>query len=72
MQGSIGNWLILAGLAIIVLGLLVRSGVLGWFGHLPGDIRIEREGFQFYFPVVSMIVISIVLSAALAVIRRLF
>lgn len=72
MNGSVGNWLIIAGLAIIVLGLLVRSGGLGWFGHLPGDIRIEREGFQFYFPLVSMILISVALSVILALIRRFF
>ncbi len=72
MNGPVGNWLILAGLAVIVLGLLVRSGALGWFGQLPGDIRIEREGFSFYFPVVSMILISIALSAILALVRRFF
>lgn len=72
MNGSIGNWLIVAGLAVIVLGLLVRSGALGWFGQLPGDIRIEREGFSFYFPVVSMILISIAFSAILALVRRFF
>jgi hypothetical protein len=72
VNGSAGNWLILAGLAIIVLGFLVKTGALGWFGNLPGDIQIKRDGFRFYFPLASMILISIGLSALLALIRRFF
>jgi len=72
VNGSPGNWLILAGLAIIILGLLIKTGVLGWIGNLPGDIQIRRDGFRFYFPLASMILISIVLSGLLALIRRFF
>ncbi len=50
MQGSITNWIIGAGIALIIIGLIAKTGALSWFGQLPGDIRIEREGFQFYFP----------------------
>lgn len=67
--------LILLGLLILLVGLLwpwLSQGTWWrWFGRLPGDIRIEREGFSFYFPIVTMVVISAVLSAVLWVVRRL-
>ena len=62
MPNSFGTWLIIAGILLLVIGVLVNSGMLSWFGRLPGDIRIERENVRFYFPVVTMIVISIALS----------
>lgn len=60
------------GVAAIVIGLLVWAGWLSWFGRLPGDIRIERENVRVYFPIVSMILISIVLSLLLNLLRRFF
>ena len=72
MQSSIGNWLIILGLVLVVIGIIAKTGVLGWFGHLPGDVHIKREGFQFFFPLGSMIVVSIVLSLVLSVLRKLF
>jgi len=53
-----------------VLGLLVWSGGLSWFGRLPGDIRIERERVHVYFPLVSMLLLSVVLSLVLYLINR--
>jgi Zn-dependent protease with chaperone function len=67
-----GPAIVLAGLAIIVIGLLVWWGGFGWFGHLPGDIRIERETVRIYIPLVSMLVISIVLTLLLNLISRFF
>jgi hypothetical protein len=67
-----GPALVLVGLAIVVIGLLVWWGGFGWFGRLPGDIRIERETVRIYIPLVSMLVISIVLSLLLSLIRRFF
>ena len=72
MQGSITNWIIGAGIALIIIRLIAKTGALSWFGQLPGDNRIEREGFQFYFPLMSMILISVGLSALVAVVRRFF
>ena len=62
-----GKLLILAGLALVVVGALLHlyPNLFSWFGKLPGDIRIERESGGFYFPVVSMLIISIVLSILL-------
>ena len=61
-----------AGIALIINGLIAKTGMMSWFGQLPGDIHIEREGFQFYFPLTSMILISVGLSALVAVDRRFF
>lgn len=59
-----GKVLIFAGLALLVIGALLHwyPNLFSWFGRLPGDIRIERESGGFYFPVVSMLIISIVLT----------
>lgn len=70
MQSSLGNWLIVLGIVAIVVGLLVKTGIVGWFGDLPGDIHIRRERFQFYFPITSMIIVSVVLSLIIALVRR--
>ena len=72
MPGSITNWIIGAGLALIIIGLIAKTGMLSWFGQLPGDIHIQREGFRLYFPLMSMILISVALSALVAVVRRFF
>ncbi|MGQ0702167.1 MAG: DUF2905 domain-containing protein [Gemmatimonadales bacterium] len=60
-----------AGLLLVVVGLLVWAGAFSWFGRLPGDIRIERPGVRFYFPLVSMIIVSIVLSLLIGLVQRL-
>ena len=67
---KIGTWLIIGGIVLLVLGVLANSGLLSWFGRLPGDIRVEREGMRFYFPVTTMIVISVGLSLVLYFIGR--
>jgi hypothetical protein len=62
----------LVGVVIILIGLLVWSGALSWFGRLPGDIRYERETVRIYVPIVSMILVSAVLSLVLYLARRFF
>ena len=63
-------WLIILGAALIVLGVawpwLARLGL----GRLPGDIHVERDGFSFYFPITTSIVVSLVLSLILWLTRR--
>ncbi len=70
-MGDLGRWLVIAGIALILIGLLVQTGVLSWFGRLPGDIRIERPNASFYFPITSMVIISVALSLLLHLVRRL-
>ena len=62
MPKSIGTWLIIGGIVLVIMGVLANSGWLSWFGRLPGDIRVERENVRFYFPIASMIIISVVLT----------
>jgi hypothetical protein len=69
---SLGSVLITLGLGLAVIGLLVSLGGFGWFGRLPGDIRIERETTRIYIPLASMILISIVLNLILYLFRRFF
>ena len=69
---SPGTILIVIGVGLILVGLLIWSGSLSWFGHLPGDIRIERETVRVYVPIVSMLVVSLVVSLALYLVRRFF
>jgi uncharacterized membrane protein YidH (DUF202 family) len=64
--------LIAIGVGLILVGLLIWSGSLSWFGRLPGDIRIERETVRIYVPIVSMLAVSLVVSLALYLVRRFF
>jgi hypothetical protein len=66
----IGRWLIAIGLVLVVVGLLWPwLGKLG-LGRLPGDIVIERGAFRFYFPIVTCLIVSVVLSVILWLLRR--
>jgi hypothetical protein len=70
MTSPLGPMLVIGGLVLVVLGLAVWSGALSWFGRLPGDIRIEREGTRVYIPLVSMLLLSALLSLLLYVFNR--
>lgn len=70
-RSSPGLSLVLAGLALVAVGLLVWSGALSWFGRLPGDIRVERPNVRFYAPITSMVLVSVVLSLLAALVRRI-
>lgn len=67
-----GLLLIAAGAVLVVVGLLVWSGWLGFFGRLPGDFRYEGENTRVYVPLASMLIVSVVLSVLAAVVRRFF
>ncbi|HEY5707509.1 MAG TPA: DUF2905 domain-containing protein [Terrimicrobiaceae bacterium] len=70
MEGF-GKALVVAGVALAVVGALLWSGFgKGWLGRLPGDIHIERGSWGFFFPVVTCILISIVLTILLNIFRR--
>jgi hypothetical protein len=72
MPGSPGPLLVTLGIALAVVGLLVWSGALSWFGRLPGDIRIERDSVRVYIPLASMLLVSAGLSLLLYLLRRFF
>jgi hypothetical protein len=68
---ELGKFLVMIGAIIILLGAILWTGFAPkWLGRLPGDIRIEREHSVFYFPIVTCIIISIVLSLLFSIFRR--
>jgi H+/Cl- antiporter ClcA len=68
----VARWLIIAGLVLVVIGLLLHyvPGAFHWFGRLPGDIRIEREHGKFFLPLTSMVILSVVLTVLFNLFRR--
>jgi hypothetical protein len=67
---QLGSPLIIVGIIVIFLGIFFSmGGSLSWLGRLPGDIRITRPGFNFYFPITTSIFISIMFSLVLYLIR---
>lgn len=67
---TLGLLIVGLGVGAIVIGLLVASGGLSWFGRLPGDIRYEGENTRVYVPITSMILVSVVLTIVLSLIGR--
>lgn len=66
------KFLVGAGALLIVAGLLAWAlqGKLHWLGRLPGDIRVEREHFRLYFPLTTMLLLSLLLNLLVWVVRR--
>jgi len=71
---DLGKLLVTLGLVTAAIGALMWFGGrwFGWLGKLPGDLRLEGERGGFYFPIVTCLVISVVLSLILALVRRFF
>jgi thiosulfate reductase cytochrome b subunit len=68
---QIGKMIILAGIVVILVGLgFYFSNRLPFLGKLPGDIAIKRENFQFYFPLGTSILLSIIITLILYLVRR--
>ena len=70
MTPELGRILLVVGIVLVVLGGLAVLGVRLPFGRLPGDIAIEGARGGFYFPVVTMIIVSIVLTVLLNIFLR--
>ena len=64
------KWLITLGLILVALGLLWPVLARLGLGNLPGDIRIERKGVFFYFPITSSLIVSVIVSLILWLFRR--
>ena len=60
---DVGKWLMTAGIVAITLGFILNffSEKLGWFGRLPGDIRLGSENVRFYFPITTLVIINIII-----------
>ena len=66
-----GKWLVIIGALILGLGMIFYfwGDKFQWIGQLPGDIRIEREHFKFYFPLTTMVLFSIVLNVVIRLVK---
>lgn len=70
-MNEFGKILVIAGLLIAAIGLLLWSGFgKGWLGRLPGDIHYSRGNFSFYFPLVTCLLLSLLLTLILWIFRR--
>ncbi|MCX8069853.1 MAG: DUF2905 domain-containing protein, partial [Thermodesulfovibrionales bacterium] len=68
---NLGKLLVIIGIVSVVIGLLlIFSTKIPFLGKLPGDIMIKKEGFTFYFPIATSILISIILSLFFWLFRR--
>ena len=64
---ELGKFVVIIGVIMTLAGLALWSGFAPrWLGRLPGDIRVEREHSAFYFPIVTCIILSIVVSLLLS------
>jgi hypothetical protein len=71
IMAGLGKSVIIAGIIIIVLGIIITfAGKIPWLGRLPGDIYIKRINFTFYFPVVTCIILSIIISFVFWLFRK--
>jgi hypothetical protein len=69
--GPLGKMLILMGVFIVLIGVLLVIGEkIPWIGRLPGDIVIRKKNFTFYFPIVTSILISIILTLLFWLFRK--
>jgi O-antigen/teichoic acid export membrane protein len=73
MNTDTGKYIIFAGVLIVLLGVLIYffHDKLNWIGRLPGDIRIEKENFKFYFPITTTVIFSLVVTIIIQVIKRI-
>lgn len=68
---SLGKTLMIFGAVLLVVGAVLHfGGKIPWLGRLPGDIHVEKENFSFYFPVVTSILLSIVLTVVINLFTR--
>lgn len=72
MNRNVGLLVLIAGAGLVIIGLLIYSGALSWFGRLPGDVRYEGRNTRVYIPIVSSVLASILLSVLFYFVRRFF
>lgn len=72
MNQNIGILVVVGGLVVVLVGVLIYTGWLSWFGRLPGDVRYEGDQVRVYVPIVSMLLVSVILSVLFYLLRRFF
>jgi H+/Cl- antiporter ClcA len=73
MDQNAGKYVIGFGVLVVVVGLVIYffHDKLHWFGRLPGDIRVERQNFRFYFPITTMILVSLLITLIVNILKKL-
>ena len=71
---EIGRLLLILGLVFLLVGLLILAAArfFPWLGNLPGDFRFERDNVRIYFPLATMILLSVIGSVVLNILIRIF
>ena len=71
---NLGKTLVGAGAVLVAVGLMIwlAADKLSWFGRLPGDLRIEKPGFQLYAPLMTSLLLSIGLTLAFWLFNKFF
>lgn len=70
-MNELGKFLVIAGLLVAAIGALLWSGIdRGWIGRLPGDLHFTRGNFSFYFPIVTCVIISMLLTLVMWLFRK--
>lgn len=74
MNSETGKWIIGIGVIIIIVGIIIYffHDKLNWIGRLPGDMRIEKGNFRFYFPITTMILLSLFGTFIIWLVRKFF
>ncbi|UBM59129.1 DUF2905 domain-containing protein [Marinilongibacter aquaticus] len=74
LNQNTGKWLIVVGTLVILIGLIFYffGDKLNWLGKLPGDIRYEKGNTRVYFPITTMVLISLLLNLLIYLIKRFF
>jgi len=74
MDQQTGKIIITGRILIVMIGIIIYffHDYFKWIGKLPGDIRIERENFLFYFPLATMIVFSLLITIIVNIFKKLF
>jgi hypothetical protein len=73
MDQNTGKYIIGFGVLVVITGIVIYffHDKLNWFGRLPGDIRVEKPNFRFYFPITTMILLSLLITLIVNIIKRL-
>lgn len=73
MNSDTGKYIIIIGIVAVVAGIFIYffHDKLNWIGNLPGDIRIDKGNFRFYFPITTMILFSLIVTLLIRIFKWL-
>lgn len=70
-MNDLGKMLVVLGVTLVIVGAILWSGIgRSWIGKLPGDVRVSRGNFTFYFPIVTCILVSVILTIIMRIFRK--